>query len=103
MEDPGVITSPRPGPICSCNDFAIPALAVLGACVRSVSWPITRAGDRQTSRATLQRLKFISSLQLRRDVNLSFGIARHDRTRAFCSVPKASYVPTSAGLIDLDT
>ena len=41
-EEPGVNRSPRPAPICSVKDLAMPSLAVLGARVRSTSWP--RAG-----------------------------------------------------------
>src|SRR5215471_5250224 len=37
IEEPGVMASPRPAPISSCNDLLIPPLATLGAWVLSIS------------------------------------------------------------------
>src|SRR5262245_21091740 len=36
-EESGVKTSPRPAPVCSASDLAMPSLTVLGACVLSMS------------------------------------------------------------------
>src|SRR5437763_10180378 len=64
VEDPQVFASPRPAPASSGKDLPMPAFAVFGACVRSVSWANVRAGPRHpitTNHATARVCILLSS------------------------------------------
>ena len=56
-EESGVFTSPRPAPICSASDLAMPALAVFGFCVRSIDCPRAGPGWGSASRSTRTRTR----------------------------------------------
>src|SRR5437868_14495935 len=63
VEDPQVFASQRPAPASSCKDLPMPAFAVFGACVRSVSWANVRAGPRHpiTTNHTTARMCILLS------------------------------------------
>ncbi|PYQ49353.1 MAG: hypothetical protein DMF78_18485 [Acidobacteria bacterium] len=81
-DEPGVIQSPRPAPISSMSDFAMPAPAALGAVVRSTSW--ASAGTASAARTTAkERRNPVLRVRFRR----AFFISRSSRSRRSVETP----------------
>src|SRR5882672_11432188 len=82
MDEPSVITSPRPAPISSSSDLLMPALAVLGACVLSIicaGAPIPRSSNALP----------VKPLSLPRNFMTTLLIPPHDGDYGLPSVAKA--------------
>ena len=56
-DESGVMTSPRPAPISSRSDLLMPAFAVFGACVLSISWARTVGAKNSSATARLLIVK----------------------------------------------